>query len=205
MNTQSIFFSFVPLISAYFLGAIPFGLVLARVFCGIDPRTSGSGNTGATNVARLCGKKWGFLTLVCDLVKGAASVLLAMAWVKYGYSAHYVIYGAGFAAIFGHMFPIFLGFKGGKGVATTVGVYLVLAPLIFLISAIICIFIIWRTGFVSAGSLALISLLPLFLFISGKTETGYLSLATGTLVFIAHRDNLLRLLRREEKAWTTKK
>lgn len=201
----SLLFSLLPLLLAYVLGSIPFGLLLAKIFCKIDPRKSGSCNIGATNVARLCGKKWGFLALFFDLSKGVFAVFVVSFLVStYQIELPYAPQLAGFAAIFGHMFPLFLGFKGGKGVATTVGVYLALSPLPFLVSGAICVLIIWKTSYVSAGSLALVTTLPLFLFFTGDLATCVLSLVTGSFVIYAHRENIKRLIRRQEKPWTGK-
>lgn len=99
----------------YCIGSVPFGLVFAKTFCRIDPRTAGSGNVGATNVARLCGKAWGAATLACDLLKGTIPVFIAMQ-----YSTSELVWTlTALAAILGHLYSCFLGFKGGKAVATS--------------------------------------------------------------------------------------
>ncbi|MDR0826702.1 MAG: glycerol-3-phosphate 1-O-acyltransferase PlsY [Desulfovibrio sp.] len=181
---------------SYLLGAVPFGLLLSKTFCGIDPRDEGSRNVGATNVARLCGFKWGFLTLICDLLKGALPALV--------FSGSSLAYVAGLSAILGHMFTCFLNFKGGKGVATTVGVFLALAPIQLVISGLACLAVIWRSGFVSAGSLTLVSLLPVLLLFSGRFTDFCLALPVSVLVIYAHRENIRRLWRGEEKPWLKK-
>ncbi len=183
---------------AFLLGSVPFGLVIGKVFCGIDPRTGGSGNVGATNVARLCGTFWGVITLVCDLLKGFLPVYL-FASAENGLSGF--VYFAGLAVICGHVFSLFLGGKGGKGVATTVGVFLALAPVQLVIAGLVCLFMIVRSGFVSIGSLTLVVLLPVLLLFSGRWADCLFALIVAALVIYAHRGNIRRLMCGEEKAW----
>src|SRR5579859_3414563 len=114
------------LTAAYFLGSIPFGSILAKLFAGSDIRKSGSGNIGATNVARVAGPAAGIFTLTLDVAKGAASVWLAGRFTEQSSTAMTL---AGVAVLLGHCFPVWLKFKGGKGVATALGVFLMLAPL----------------------------------------------------------------------------
>ena len=186
---------------AYVLGSVPFGLLFARVFCGIDPRTAGSGNVGATNVARLCGTPLGVLTLVCDALKGCLPVAFAL---HLGLSVTTASVVA-LAAILGHRYPVFLKFRGGKAVATTVGVFIPLAFIQLIIAGAACILIIWRTGFVSAGSLTLAALLPLLCALWGKWDVLPLALLICALIFYTHRENIARLRRGEEKSWLKKK
>jgi acyl-phosphate glycerol 3-phosphate acyltransferase len=190
------------LIASYFLGSIPFGLVIAEKCCGLDPRSGGSGNTGATNVARLCGVKWGVAVLVCDALKGLVAVAVAMHLAPEAHALHSL---AALAAIIGHRYSVFLSFKGGKAVATTVGVFIPLAFLPLLGAAAVCVLVIWRSGFVSLGSLTLVTLLPLFLGFSGAWEVMPLALCITALVYYTHRENIRRLLRGEEKPWLTPK
>lgn len=110
-------------ILGYLLGATPYGLIIARVFCHTDPRTGGSHNTGATNVARMCGFGWGVATLACDLLKGALPVFLAQ--METG--SPVVVTVAALSAVLGHVFSCFMHFKGGKAVATSIGVFLPIA------------------------------------------------------------------------------
>lgn len=196
--------TFLGCISAYLLGSVPYGLIIATKFCGTDPRTAGSGNVGATNVARLCGKGWGALTLLCDLGKGALAVSLALYMARYFDGWQYTHLAAGFFVIVGHMFPVFFHFKGGKGVATTVGVFLVLSPLPFIMAAIICLLVIWRSGFVSAGSLTLALCIPLFAAVMGQYAVAVLGGIVALMIIIAHRQNIRRLVKGEEKPWNTK-
>src|SRR5436309_14573361 len=121
MIAPNISLSLVAILLAYFLGAIPFGVILAKLFGGTDVRKSGSGNIGATNVARVVGPLAGVLTLIFDTAKGVAAVWLARRFTEE--SAAWVMIAA-FAVLLGHCFPVWLNFKGGKGVATALGVFL---------------------------------------------------------------------------------
>lgn len=185
------------LVLAYIAGSVPWGLVIARVFCGIDPRLDGSRNTGATNVARLCGFGWGVLTLLCDLGKGALPVALALwsdlspVWVSL----------TGLAAILGHVFSCFMRFRGGKAVATSIGVFLPLAFWPLLAACVCCVLVIWRSGFVSAGSLTLVSVLPVALVAANMLEWLPLALCIAAIVFWKHKENIARLLSGTEKPW----
>lgn len=186
---------------AYVLGSIPFGLVIAKATCGIDPRLDGSKNVGATNVARLCGFKYGVATLLCDLLKGAIPVAIAY-YISDGWIFLSLV---ALAALFGHVRSCFLGFEGGKAVATTVGVFLPLAFFPMLLSCIASALVIWRSGFVSMGSLTLVVVLPVFMFLSGNWAFIPLALGVLALVFWTHRENIGRLARGEEKSWLKKK
>lgn len=185
------------LLLAYVAGSVPWGLVIARVFCGIDPRLGGSRNTGATNVARLCGFGWGVLTLLCDLGKGALPVALALwadlptVWVSL----------TGLAAVLGHVFSCFMRFRGGKAVATSIGVFLPIAFWPLLAACLCCVAVIWRSGFVSAGSLTLVGVLPVALVAAGMTAWLPLALCVATIVVWKHRENIGRLLDGTEKPW----
>ena len=198
MVQENTMLGFLWLPIAYMLGSIPFGLIIAKKFCGLDPRKDGSGNTGATNVARLCGPKWGVLVLVCDALKGLIAVAVAMHLAPDSSLLHLL---AAMAAIIGHRYSLFMGFKGGKAVATTVGVFIPLAFWQLLVAGIVCILVIWRSGFVSLGSLVLVTLLPILLLFSGVWGPLPLAVLVAVLVFYAHRENIRRLLRGEEKPW----
>lgn len=204
------------IIAAYLTGSIPFGLLIARIFCGIDPRAAGSCNVGSTNVARLCGKKYGFLTLFCDAAKGALPVWLcqtsgALADVSHIAAALHMPPASllaslvAVACIIGHSRSVFLGFKGGKAVAATVGVFVPLALWQLLLAGLICALIIWRSQFVSLGSLALVTLLPVLLAVSKRFDLLPLALCIAVVVFIRHKENISRLLKGEEKPWINKK
>ncbi len=182
---------------AYLLGSVPFGLVIAKAFCGIDPRLDGSRNIGTTNVARLCGFHWGVSTLLCDAMKSALPSALAL----YLLDSYFFAGLVGLCALLGHLFSIFLHFKGGKAVATTVGIFLPLAFFPLLISGLICLFLIWRTRYVSLGSLSLAALLPVCLPFFGRADLVPLSLVILLIIVIRHRENIRRLLRGEEKSF----
>lgn len=193
--------SYLWLAGAYLLGSIPFGLLIATRFCGIDPRTGGSGNVGATNVARLCGARWGVIVLVCDAMKGLLAV-----WAALLISDSAVLPSlSAVAAILGHRYSVFMHFTGGKAVATTVGVFIPLAFWQLVIAGAICILVIWRSGFVSLGSLTLVTVLPVAIMVSGKWSVLPLAILAAAVVYYAHRENIRRLVRGEEKPWLTKK
>lgn len=182
---------------AYLLGSVPWGVVIARTCCGIDPRTDGSRSTGATNVSRLCGFGYGVATLACDLLKGAVPVWIAL---RLGPAPLFVSLVA-VAAVLGHVFSCFMRFRGGKAVATSIGVFLPLAFWPLLGSCALCMLVIWRSGFVSLGSLSLLGSLPVFLAIAGAWQWLPLSLCLCVIVFVKHRENIARLRAGTEKPW----
>lgn len=186
---------------AYLLGSVPWGVVIARTCCGIDPRTDGSRSTGATNVSRLCGFGYGVATLACDLLKGAAPVWIAL---KLSPAPLFVSLVA-VAAVLGHVFSCFMRFRGGKAVATSIGVFLPLAFWPLLGSCALCMLVIWRSGFVSLGSLSLLGSLPVFLAIAGAWQWLPLSLCLCAIVFVKHRENIARLRAGTEKPWLKSK
>lgn len=182
---------------AYLAGAVPFGLVVARLAKGIDPRTAGSGNIGATNVARLCGFGWGVATLLLDALKGFLPVLLAGCVSD----APWFTALTALAAIGGHMFPVFLGFKGGKGVATTIGATLAMAPLATVISGLACLAAIILSGYVSVGSLLFAASLPFTLAFTGKAAMIPVGVLIAALIIWKHKENIRRLRAGQEKPW----
>lgn len=192
-------------IIGYLVGAIPFGLVIGR-FAGIDVRTKGSRNIGATNVSRVLGKKFGFVTLLCDCLKGLLPMYLAALVIADGSGKELTVLLTGICSVVGHMFPVYLGFKGGKGVATGLGVFLYLSPIAIGISLIVFIGAVWLTGFVSAGSLLASGLIPVWLYFLGATN-GTIGAAAivALLIWIKHHENIGRLLRGEEKSWKKEK
>lgn len=192
------------LVLSYLMGAIPFGLVVGKV-AGIDVREQGSKNIGATNVSRILGKKLGFITLLCDLLKGLIPLLVAAYFLPENDQKIAWVCGCGVAAVLGHMYPIYLKFKGGKGVATGLGVFLFLSPLSILISLVIFIATVWMTGFVSAGSLAASALIPIWLLLMGKHWVVVLAAAViAMLIWVKHHENIGRLIKGEEKSWKKK-
>ncbi len=193
--------SILLILFAYLLGSIPVGLVLGR-FLGVDVRKEGSANIGATNVSRILGKKIGLATLVADALKGAFPMIVAV-WILSGnQDTSLYVHLCGAAAFLGHVFPVYLGFKGGKGVATALGVFLYLAPLAVLIVAIIFFAVVMKWRYVSAGSLTASGFLPLAVYLVGAEQYSiFLAIAITTFIWICHRANIGRLLRGEESKW----
>lgn len=191
---------------AYLLGSIPFGYLLVRLFVGGDVRETGSGGTGATNVTRSAGKGVGVLTLLLDLLKGVAAVLVARALLGPGEGVLWWVCAAGAAAVLGHVFPLWLRFRGGKGVATGLGVFLVLAPIATLCAALIFVVVVWLWRYVSLGSIVAAALLPLAVWalsalgVSDRAPRPLflLSVLGAALIVLMHRANVGRLLRGEE-------
>lgn len=192
---------FLWIIMAYIVGSIPFGLVIAKTFCHIDPRQQGSKSIGATNVSRLCGLPYGILTLACDVGKGLFPVWGAL----YFFPQEFFVSLTGLACVLGHVFSCFLRFKGGKAVATSIGVFIPLAFLPLLGSCALCMLVIWRTGFVSLGSLSLLGSLPVFLAFCGLWEWIPLALCLCVIVFYKHRENIQRLRMGTENSWLKNK
>ncbi len=182
---------------AYVLGSIPFGLFIAGAFCNVDPRSQGSGNLGATNVGRSCGTKFGVLTLALDLLKGVIPVVAA---TQVSDSTFFITCTA-FAALLGHCCSVFLHFKGGKGVATSIGIFIPLAFWPMLFSVLTLVVVLKTTGYMSLGSLCLAASLPVYLLLSGHYGLIPLALATMVMVFWRHKENILRLARNEEHHW----
>ena len=184
-------------IAAYFLGSIPFGLILTSAFGRGDVRKVGSGNIGATNVARAAGVAAGLLTLALDVAKGAAAVLLAE---KLSNESATWMMIAGLAALIGHCFPVWLKFKGGKGVATAMGVFLVLSPLACLAASILfaLVVVFWR--YVSLCSVSAAAAMPLLIYFLWAPHHApplaimFGAVAAALLIIYKHRGNLQRLV-----------
>lgn len=177
------------IVLAYLIGSIPVGIVLSR-FKGKDPRQVGSGNIGATNVMRAAGKLMGILTLLGDTAKGVLPVLI----VKYGEKDVILTATVGLAVFMGHLYSVYLRFKGGKGVATALGVYIVLSPLAVLIDVIIFVIVLLKWRYVSLGSLVATSAMPIILFLLDKPpEFIFLSILIGVFIFLKHKENIIRL------------
>lgn len=189
------------LVFAYFLGSIPFGLFIGKICYNLDIRTEGSKSTGATNVARLCGFKYGVAALILDVAKGFIPVLMA-----YQYSHNWIFISlVAAAAVLGHVFSIFLDMKGGKAVATTIGVFLALAPVATIYSIVFLLAVIALSGFVSMGSLTFAVALPFFTLVTGSIGMVPLACGMTVLLFWTHRDNIRRLAKGEENSWKKKK
>jgi len=178
-------------ILGYLAGSIPTGLILSKAFSEVDPRREGSRNIGATNIFRTAGKKLGILTLVGDCLKGLIPVLLALWLMK---SEAWVCLVA-LSAFAGHLFPVFLKFKGGKGVATALGVYLGIAPLAVLIDAVIFFGVVLQWRYISLGSLTAAAAMPILIAIlTGSKFYLLASLIIAGLIYYRHRGNIQRLL-----------
>ncbi len=184
-------------LAGYLLGSIPCGLILAKLLGGHDVREHGSGNIGAANVSRVAGPAAGILTLLLDAAKGAAAVLLAARVTDQSASA--MIF-AGVAALLGHCFPVWLKFKGGKGVATALGVFIALCPLAALLALILFLLVMLSWRYVSLGSLSAAAAMPLliyFLWAPGHAPPLVITLGTlfaAVLIFYKHDANLQRLV-----------
>jgi len=194
----------VALSLSYLTGAIPFGLLFSRM-AGKDVRKEGSGNIGATNVNRVLGKKLGILTLLCDLLKGLLPVFVASIVLPIGDNLELFVGLCGLAAVLGHMFSIYIGFKGGKGVATALGVFLFFSPWAIAIALVVFVVVVGISGFVSAGSLAAAGLIPFFILLLGGSSSTFLcSAVIAILIWIKHSSNIGRLRRGEETGWKKK-
>jgi glycerol-3-phosphate acyltransferase PlsY len=187
----------VLVILAYLLGSISFAVLLVRATTGRDIRAEGSGNAGATNVLRSHGKKLALLVALLDVAKGVAGVLLVrLVTADPRWAA-----AAGFAAILGHVFPVFYGFRGGKGVATAVGAFLALSPLALLVCLAVFLAVVAATRYVSLGSVVALALLPPVsgLFFHAPRAVVTAAGLTALLVLLTHLPNLKRLARGEER------
>ncbi len=191
------------LIAAYLLGAVPFAVIIGRLFYGVDVREHGSGNAGATNVLRVLGAKAGAAVLVLDALKGLAAVLLAsaVAPVEHGATTHdWVLIGASFAAVLGHSYSPFLGFAGGKGVATAAGALLILVPVAWPILLLTFIVVVAVSRMVSLGSLVIAVEFPILVILlyPDRPVLILFSVFAASFVVWRHRSNIARILRGEE-------
>lgn len=199
------------IVIAYLLGSIPFGYLIVRATQGADVRETGSGGTGATNVSRRAGTAAGVLTLVLDALKGAAAVAIAkviLGLPLYGESAgsspenaYWWVAAAAIAVIAGHIFPVWLRFRGGKGVATGVGVFLMLAPIAVAFAGVIFVLGVWRKRYVSLGSMLAAMMIPAVTLIQNLLQPTpefapilIAEMAGAALIVFAHRANLGRLI-----------
>lgn len=195
---------------AYLIGSINSSILISKAVMGEDIRKSGSGNAGATNMLRTMGKKYAIITLVIDILKGVVALLLAMLAIKFG-AYDVSMYVAGVAVVLGHNFPVFFGFKGGKGVATSLGVVLLLDWKIGLITLVIALVIMAISRYVSLGSvmaaLVFIILQVVFMLVTDSFDITRLIcvLILGGLLIIRHRANIVRLLNGTENKLGSKK
>jgi glycerol-3-phosphate acyltransferase PlsY len=184
------------LLAAFLLGSVPSGVILTCLFSKVDVREAGSGNIGAYNVYRVGGTKLGIMTLIADMLKGALPVLVAVCWVGMSdWRGELWVCIVALSAFAGHLFSVFLGFKGGKGVATAAGCFLVMAPLVLLICASVYVLILCISGYSSAGSLSATAILPGTVYMATHSVpiTGC-AVIMAVLIFCRHKDNIRRLL-----------
>lgn len=191
------------LVTAYLLGSIPTAVWWGKRYYGIDVREFGSGNAGATNTFRVLGKKAGIPVLAIDIVKGTAAVLLAFLSPFVFESNQFVNLqlGLGIAALVGHVFPIFAGFRGGKGVATILGIVICLTPLTSLMVLGVFLIVLLATRYVSLSSMTAGLSFPFFLNVVLKNQNQTLlifSLFVAALLILTHKKNIARLLKRQE-------
>jgi len=188
----------------YLLGSIPTGIILTRLFSKVNPRETGSRNIGATNIYRTAGKTLGILTLIGDVLKGALPMWAAIMWTPHDLWGIADLWVAivGLSPIVGHMFPIFLGFKGGKGVATALGAYLLISPVSVLIEFLIFAFVVWKWRIIALGSIVCATSIPIFIALFRNERVYFiLSVVIAGLILFRHQSNIVRLLHGTENKW----
>ncbi|MBR0360051.1 MAG: glycerol-3-phosphate 1-O-acyltransferase PlsY [Clostridia bacterium] len=207
---MGLFYTIAVGIVAYLIGSINSSILISKAVMGKDIRESGSGNAGATNMLRTMGKKYAIITLVIDILKGVVALLLAMLAIKFGAYA-VSMYIAGVAVVVGHNFPVFFGFKGGKGVATSLGVILLLDWKIGLITLVIALAIMAVSKYVSLGSvMAALVFVIIQIVVMIATDSFDITrficvVILGGLLIIRHRANIKRLLNGTENKLGSKK
>ncbi|GEB32702.1 MULTISPECIES: glycerol-3-phosphate 1-O-acyltransferase PlsY [Brevibacillus] len=181
---------------SYLIGSISFSYLIAKKVAGIDIRSHGSGNAGATNTLRVLGKGPGIAVLILDALKGLAA--MGITHLMTGDAAAYAV--AGLFVIAGHNWPIYFGFRGGKGVATTLGVVLGFSPLAFLIAAVLAVLVIAITRYVSLGSLVLVTVIPISLYLLDKPISFvWTSLVIAVFAYVRHYNNIQNLIAGTER------
>ena len=190
-------------IAAYLLGSVPFGKFIAMGVARIDITTRGSKNIGATNVARELGLKWGFLTLALDILKGFIPVVLFASYVPHTAHSHEIgLPLVGLSALLGHQFSLLERFRGGKGVATALGIYLGISPSSTLLAILLFLLVVYKWNFVSLGSIIAASAMPLFLALfDAALPIVVSSLVVAALICLKHKGNIQRLLNGQETKW----
>ncbi|WP_432776955.1 glycerol-3-phosphate 1-O-acyltransferase PlsY [Brevibacillus gelatini] len=181
---------------SYLIGSISFSYLIAKKVAGIDIRAHGSGNAGATNTLRVLGKGPGIAVLILDALKGLAA--MGITHLMTGDPAAYAV--AGLFVIAGHNWPIYFGFRGGKGIATTLGVVLGFSPVAFLIAAVLAVLVIAITRYVSLGSLVLVTAIPISLYLLDKPISFFwTSLVIALFAYVRHYNNIRNLLAGTER------
>ncbi|MDR2008301.1 MAG: glycerol-3-phosphate 1-O-acyltransferase PlsY [Alphaproteobacteria bacterium] len=191
----------IVIVMSYVLGSLPYGYILVKMFKGVDIRTVGSGNIGTTNVLRAGYRGLAFLTLLLDSFKGAIAILLTRHY--FNLDEDYVAI-AGLVAILGHMYPIWLKFKGGKGVATFFGTILAFDPLLFLICGFVWLLIAIPTRYSSLAAIVSVIVFPVAAYFLDE-PLFYVSIAIAVLIIYKHRENIKRLLQGKESKIKFKK
>jgi len=192
-------FGWLGLVVAYLLGAIPFGLVLGFTVRGVDVRKTGSGNIGATNVGRALGRPWAFVAFACDFAKGWAPAFLLPRWLPGETNPDALTALYGFAAVCGHVWPVYLGFRGGKGVATLTGAVVAIRPILFVGGGVVWLLTLFLTRYVGLSSMMMGLSYPFLAawYLRGEREVREVVWGTAllsALVFIRHRANIGRML-----------
>jgi glycerol-3-phosphate acyltransferase PlsY len=185
----------------YLLGSVPTGFLLAKFFSKVDPRQMGSKNIGATNIFRTAGKGLGILTLVGDVLKGIIPIGIA---IQLSISDLWLA-AVGLSTFLGHIFPIFLGFRGGKGVATALGVYLVISPIAVLMEFLLFAGLVWKWRYISLGSICCATTIPVLIAFFRSDSQAYfiLSVIIAALILYRHQENIVKLLQGTENKWKT--
>lgn len=185
----------------YLLGSVPTGFLLAKFFSKVDPRKMGSKNIGATNIFRTAGKGLGILTLVGDVLKGMIPIGIA---IQLSISDLWLA-AVGLSTFLGHIFPIFLGFRGGKGVATALGVYLVISPIAVLMEFLLFAGLVWKWRYISLGSICCATTIPVLIAFFRSDSQAYfiLSVIIAALILYRHQENIVKLLQGTENKWKT--
>jgi glycerol-3-phosphate acyltransferase PlsY len=185
----------------YLLGSVPTGFLLAKFFSKVDPRQMGSKNIGATNIFRTAGKGLGILTLVGDVLKGMIPIGIA---IQLSISDLWLA-AVGLSTFLGHIFPIFLGFRGGKGVATALGVYLVISPIAVLMEFLLFAGLVWKWRYISLGSICCATTIPVLIAFFRSDSQAYfiLSVIIAALILYRHQENIVKLLQGTENKWKT--
>lgn len=193
----------VLLVAAYLLASIPFGLLISRRVVRLDITKAGSGNIGATNVAREVGLKWGIFTLLVDILKGFIPVTLAHYLLGSSAEVQEALKGiVGLSALLGHQFSVYNRFRGGKGVATCLGVFLAISPLSCLFSGTIFLILVYLWRYISLGSILAALTMPIWLYLTGHSIFMILmSLIIFLLITLLHRENIKRLMQGNERRW----
>jgi acyl-phosphate glycerol 3-phosphate acyltransferase len=191
---------------AYLVGSVSTGVVLSKIFGKSNLQKEGSQNIGATNVSRLMGMKWGVLTLLGDTLKGMLVVWIGrLVFGGENTPTFSLVCLMALAVFLGHLFPVFLRFKGGKGVATALGIFILLGPKAILVALLLFILVVFLGKYVSLGSIVAAGLFPVLLILFGYNKYAvWLSIIIVPCIILKHKENILRLIKGEEKPWRGK-